>query len=212
MNAGLSNLATLKSWLLPPAMAVASNTTYDDQIAAIGLGVAGLLEKHCARKFQRTVGDTYEAAAERTHFVLPRYPVEAITAIHMRDAGSATWTSLGTTIIDQTYDAAGLVELDGAQGTWRERIRFTYTGGYFWETLEPAAQGYPTAVPAGSTAVPSDLLLAWRLQCEHVWAQRDKLGTGLAQINRSGTPLLGQVELIPTVRDLARTFIRHELL
>jgi len=47
---------------------------------------------------------------------------------------------------------------------WGE-VRFTFTGGYFFEQLEPEDEGYPTVQPPGSAPLPKGLRLAWLNHC-----------------------------------------------
>lgn len=209
MNAGLSNLATLKGWLL--AASLVDATDYDAQILAIGQGVALALEKYCNRKFGRAVGATFECTADRTHVVLDRYPVEALTTIEQRDTLAGGWSPLVINdVVENRADDRGLVYFNAPQGIYLSRLRFTYTGGFFFEQLEPADVGYPTATPAGATALPADLLLAWKLQCEHVWTQRDKLGLQLAK-EQSTPAALAAIELLPVVKEHLRPFVRYAL-
>jgi hypothetical protein len=208
VNAGLSNLTTLKAWLLTAALQTA--TDYDTQIAAIGLGVAGQIEAHCHRQFARTVGDVFECTADRPHLVLPRYPVEEFTSIEQRDA-DGSWVTLEADTIQSSAPDRGLYYFGvRTLGDRLARIRATYTGGYFWEQLEPADDGYPTAAPSGSVALPAALLLAWRLQCEHVWSQRDKLGLQLA-VKPDAVPPLSALRLLDVVVEQLRPFIRYSL-
>lgn len=201
MNAGLSNLATLKAWLLAPSLL--ASTEYDDQIAAIGLGVAAQLEKFCARQFARTVGDVFECTADREHVTLPRYPVEAVATVEQSDADAA-WSELSDAIQQRALDR-GMLYFGTQLGTYLSRIRITYTGGYFWEQAEPSdEENYPTEVPEGSTALPADLLLAWKLQCEHVWAQRDKLGLNLGQEPSQSSSIASIVPLLEVVKEQLR--------
>ncbi len=215
MNAGLSNLITLKSWLLPAGLVAA--TTYDVQIAAIGKGVAAELERYCNRKFLRTVADTFECSADLRHQVLPRYPIEALTKIEIRYSLADGWADQGviSDLVWNIAEQAGLVTFPIRPGFNQARLRFTWTGGYFFETLEPTDGGYPTAVPSGSFALPADLILAWQLQCEHIWTQRDKLGLAIGKDvhseNARVIPSLAQIELLPTVRAKLVPLIRYAL-
>ena len=211
MNAGLSNLSTLKSWLLPASLV--AGTDYNAQITALGLGVADQLQRHCNRLFLRTVGDTFEISADRLHVVLPRFPLDAVPVIEQRD-------DLATGYVAQTFNdlvldynlAAGLITFAAMPGPDGSRLRFTYTGGYFFEALEPTDLGYPTATPGGSTAVPADLQLAWRLQCELVWKQRDKLGLNIAEKpNEVFMGSLSRVALLDAVKEMLAPYRRFVL-
>jgi len=211
MNVGLSNLNMLKSWLLPVAMR--TGTDYDADIAAIGKGVAGLIERHCNRTLERAVGTTYVTSADRSVLILNRYPIETVTSIELREDLSTGWQSLGAvnSILTGADFEKGILHFGTVQSTYMAQLRVTYTGGYFFEQLEPADVGYPTAQPAGSTALPADVQLAWLLQCEHVWSQRDKLGLQIGK-DPATDPALLRVELLPTVKDHLRTHIRYGML
>jgi hypothetical protein len=214
MNAGLSNLATLKGWLLADAMQTA--TEYDTEIVAIGRGVVGIFEQFCARKFARLVGDTFDCPANRWFIVLPRYPIETVTASEIRLSGEDAYEALTASAIVNKAEKAGILYFDTEPGYCNDRVRFTYTGGYFFEQLEPADVGYPTAQPVGSTAVPDELLLAWRLQCEHIWKLHDKLGLAIAQSGAGEGTLLGLslpgLELLPLVKQTLDSYRRLDLM
>lgn len=218
MNAGLSNLATLKSWLLAPTMV--TSTDYDAQILAIGKAMAGLLEGYCDRKFARVADDLFECSADRWHVVLPRYPVEVVTKIEQNEppvATPAVWTEQTDVIEVQALDR-GMLYFKAALATYRERVRVTYTGGFWWNQQEadytpPVA---PTEedpnlslLPEGATAVPDELQMAWRLQCEHVWSQRDKLGLELAKDPDGEKPSVAAIQLLSIVQMLAQPFVRY---
>lgn len=209
MNAGLSNLATLKAWLLPAAMLEA--TDYDAQILAIGLGTAAQLEEFCNRKFARTVGDTFEASADRAHVVLPRFPVEVLTAVEQRDTSEDAWQDIASRILTKDLPK-GFIEFGADQGVYYSRLKFTFTGGFFWNQLEPDEDNYPTELPAGATAVPANLQLAWRLQCEWIWTKRDKLGLTIAEkTDNVFGGSLAKVVLLDGVKELLRPFVRYSL-
>ena len=209
MNAGLSNLATLKSWLLAAGMQ--DSTDYDAQIAAIGQGVAGAFECFCDRQFARVENDTFDCLANRDHVILPRYPVEAVPTVEIREADAEAFVEVTGASIVNMGARAGIVYFDTEPGTYRDRLRITYTGGYYFEQLEPDDVGYPTAQPTDSIAVPDALLLAWRLQCEHIWKLKDKLGTALAEKEEApGT--LAALQLIPQVEQILNSFRRLALM
>jgi hypothetical protein len=178
MNAGIANLYTLKQHLLPASLL--TGTTYNATITAIGLGVAAHFERFCNRKFIRTAADTYIVHADRQVIVLPRFPIESISAVALKTNEEEGWQTQDSDVIEQLDHAAGIVQLAAPLGTYLAQVRFTYTGGYWWEQAEPADAGYPTTQPAGSTALPDDLKFAWLQQCARVWEMRDKLGAGVA--------------------------------
>jgi hypothetical protein len=215
MNAGLSNLFTLKSWLLPEAMV--AGTDYDVLIATIGKGVAAALEQHCNRRFLRIEGDVFECAADRMHIGLPRFPLEVLTTIEQRDTLSEGWVAkVINDFVENQANDSGLVWFTSIAGTYPSRLRFTYTGGYWFDLLEPADMGFPTTQPAGSTAVPPDLLAAWLLLCENIWKTHDKLGLSIGEkAGAGGGSLLGLslagLDIPPIVQAKLQPFIRFSL-
>lgn len=210
MNSGLSNLATLKAWLLPESMRL--NDDYDAQILAIGLGMSGLLERHCHRQFARAIGATHECSADRAHVVLPRYPVEAVTKVEIRRNLTEGWVEL-TDVVENQNLAAGLLLFGSELGSWGERLRLTYTGGYWWRTAEPADTGYAAdTLPTGATALPDDLQLAWRLQCELAWSKRDNLGLSIGEKpDNVSVGSLSRIQLTDGVKDMLRPYVRLSL-
>lgn len=200
MNAGLSNLATLKAHLLTPALA--ASTDYDARIATVGAAMLGLFEQHTGRRITRKVGDTLTLPGGRTVFVLPRLPVESISAIEYREKSSDAWTAC-TEDLDY-YDAeSGVVHLTQPPVSNRGQLRVTWTGGYWFEQAEPADSGYPTTMPEGATALPAELQAAWLLQCAHAWRVIDQLGTAISE--EPAKAALPQIDLVLSVaQQLAR--------
>lgn len=211
MNAGLSNLDTLKKHLLPASLAPESR--FDLVIQDIGQGVAGLMENYCDRKFARVVADQVVLMADRASFSLPRYPVEIISQVELKYRDSDAFQVQDISLIESTSPMAGIVYLQDNTdaGPYWAQVRFTYTGGYWFEQLEPDDDNYPTgAAPAGSTLLPSEIKFAWLTQCREVWNKFDKLGTGLIDKPDSQTKT-GNLDLSPMVKDLLKSFRRMQL-
>ena len=186
MKAGFSNLDFLKKQLLPTSLTgdVAKSKRFDPLLQALGLGVAGQFEKYCGRQFDYAAGVQEVFGADRASFLLSRFPVVApIASVEFKLDESTGWvvqvpgTSNNLTI--QSLDAkCGIVYFPDATdcGPYWSQLRFTYTGGYWFETLEPDDPDYPSDPPAGVECLPDSLRLAWLLQCKHIWALNDKLG------------------------------------
>ena len=186
MNAGFSNLDFLKKQLL--AKSFSSDKRFDDLILALGLGIANQVEKFCGRKFARLVNAQETFAADRASFLLSRFPVEPpISLVEYKQDEPTGWATQNQTAqsndrVIQSLDAeSGLIYFRDDQdcGDYWSQMRFTFTGGFFWEQLEPDDANYPSPVPATATPLPDSLRLAWLLQCKHVWAFNDKVGTDL---------------------------------
>lgn len=207
MNAGFSNLTALKAQLLAPTLR--ARTDWDAQILALGLGVAAMVNGHCNRQFAREVGGFYTTSGGRMSVVLPRYPVETVTAIETRETAADDWVD-ELDALATTDTESGVVTFDAVLGAGGQ-IRITYTGGFFWETKEPTDAGYPTATPSGATLIPADVVAAWHLQVEALWRARDKVGNQIAKEPAEGATGLTSADLSPAVRQMLAAHVRYAL-
>lgn len=210
MNAGLSNLERLKGHLLP-AGTMAGQTQFDQVISELGQGIAEDMEKFCNRKFERTQGDVVVFQADRNSFVLPRYPVEAVTLTELDLKDGNGFVAQDAAFIRSVSLASGIIYLPERPdaGPYFGQVRFTYTGGYWFEQLEPDDAGYPSQQPAGSVALPKGLRLAWVNQCRAVWSAWDKLGTGLTDKPDIQTTI-GEMDFSPAVNRTLASYVQMQ--
>lgn len=210
MNLGLGNLNDLKTFILPES--IRAQTDKNAVLQSIGKGVSGLMERMCNRWFARTVGAQDVFSADRDGWTLSRFPVESITSVEVKTTDAEGWVAQ-TGLIDVSHLERGLILFSGLPADPRSLVRITYTGGYFFETLEPTDGGYPTATPSGSTAVPDSLKLAWLSQCQAVFEGKDHLlPKGISRETGDTVPLnLGDIKLLPSVADTLRHFTRYQL-
>mgnify|MGYP001251442310 CR=1 FL=1 len=199
MNAGLSNLATLKAHLLTPALAASPD--YDARLATVGQAVLGLFEEYTGRIFAHAVDATVILPGRWSIFIIERLPLQAVTKLEARETSADAWVE--QLVAPEYYGAqSGVVKLQEPLTGPTGQIRVTFTGGFWWEQLEPTDLAYPSAMPTGATALPPALQAAWLLQCDHVWRQLDKLGTSIAE--PTATQPLPPINLVPAVeRQLA---------
>lgn len=204
MNAGLSNLTNLKRELL--LASDAAGTDYDASVTALGLGVASMFEAYCDRKFFRVVDDVFECSADRYSVVVPRYPIEAINSVEMRDSIASGWEEQPD-MPDNYLPEAGLVQFGAPPGVWPATLRITYTGGYWWDTTEDSSG----TKPAGATAIPSALVSAWHLQCKFFWDRRsmeDRAKAGFSDKDAARF-IAPDDELLSSVKTLLAAFRRY---
>jgi hypothetical protein len=218
VNAGFSNLWTLKNELLAKSMP--DSLSFDAVITALGLGVANQFERFTNRKFCYVVNDQEVFPADRCEFLLSRFPINSgPNAYGGPDAVSAEkkcneadgFFALDNCFIRVIDQANGIINTgDIDAGRHYEQIRFTFTGGYFWNTLDKSDAGYPLQQPVGSTLLPNDLLHAWILQCRHIWKNLDKIGLDLlndGQIRSLRFP----EDFAPTVAATLNSYKRYNL-
>jgi len=206
MNAGLTNLETLKRHLL--AETLVRERKFDAAIAAIGLSVAGLFDAYTNRKLAYLAGAEIIFTGERSHFVLPRYPLVSVTSVESRTSDADAWQA-ATGEPSVTHPSSGIIRFSGVLGTELLQVRVIWTGGYWCDTQEPDAED-PSVQPAGSTLLPDDLKGAFLLQCESIWGQRDKLGTGMLD-KPSEKGAIASLELAPLVKAMLQGYIRYQL-
>ena len=212
MNCGLGSLTTLKALVLP--LTLRTRAEWDTQLTAIGKAVAAAFERHCNRRFAYLAGDTVDVSADRSFVALPRCPVVTVSAIELRDSALGAWTSIGApdSVLFSLAAESGLAQFGVVLGSFAQRLRLTYTGGYFFETLDSTEVGYPTAVPAGSTPLPDDLQRAWVLAVQAQMDATDLL-RGAAAAPAGKTPrnpaAAPAAILTADVMEMLRPFIRY---
>ncbi len=207
---GLGTLDALKAAVLPAGLA--AQATFDAQLSAIGKSVAAQFDAFCSRKFVRTEGATWDGTADRVFVSLPCYPVEQVSKIEVRFYGqSSDGTFIGAPTYDDLTDAvvgtvdqlAGLLDLQYPQGAFGDRLRITYTGGYW---IDP---GDGSPMPDTATPLPGDLFSAWTLQVGTELQARDVLGIGVVRDEKQGAPgYAAGLRLTPAVRDILSTYRR----
>jgi hypothetical protein len=200
----LGNLVTVKRHLL--AASLRSGTDYDAVITDIAKGVAAQMQRRCNRVFARLASATMKFPADTDHVIAERYPLEAVTSVHVQENPTTGFVESVGAIANWNADS-GIVWFGSTLGCADDVARLTYTGGYWYDTAETE----DTAQPSGSTALPSDLKFAWLTQCSHVWASRDKLGAGI--VGKPGVASqLGDLKLVPEVLEILNGYIRFAML
>jgi hypothetical protein len=173
--------------------------------------MANLFDQFCNRTFCRTVGKQDIFSADRRHWYLNAFPVEAITGNEKKDDEKDGFVSYplppdGSSLIQQMQLDQGYIMFISIQGYFFSRIRITYTGGFWFDTTEDGSG----VMPAGATLLPAAVKSAWYLQCQHVWKRIDKLGAQIAQ-DGEGQSALSAIEVIPLVKELLRPFKRMQI-
>jgi hypothetical protein len=216
MNCGLSNLATLKAWVLP--VSLQSNTSYNTKLAIIGGLAAGLFNQFCNRTLQWGVAQQDIFTGDRPEWYVAAYPIATnndanqspqITSVNMRYFLTDNWTNIVGEPL-QVDATKGKIHFGYTLGRAPLQVQVIYNGGYFYETLEPTDEGYPTAQPAGSTALPPEVLGAFLVQCAEVWNKLDKLGAGIA-MNPDTITKTGVLDFSPLAKRVMQAYVRYQM-
>lgn len=207
MNLGLGNLTELKKQLL--AEALRAGTRYDDRIIAVGKGAAAAIENYCNRKFGRVVGETFTGPADRTHHILPRYPVETVTKVEFKADETTGWQEQTSNAYVILKPEPGIIYFGATLGPHWSQVRITYNGGYWFDETEENND----TLPSGATALPQDVKLAWFLHCQTIWQTLDKLGTDITKTGTAQTTgaTLSGLDMSPAVKSMLGQFIRYAM-
>ena len=208
MNCGLTNLDRLKKHLL--ANSLAGETKWDQVITDLGLAVAALFDATINRDLAYQVNSEITFTGDRGHYVLPRYPIVSIASIQMRYFDAEPWMDITGQPI-RSNAATGIVYFGGVLGTEALQVKMVWTGGYWFETLEPDDEGYPSAAPAGVAVLPNDLTGAFLFQCRAVWQLIDKTGADILTSGKESQTSLQTMVLIPMVRQMLNEYTRYQL-
>lgn len=150
MSLILGTLSELKTHLLPEDLR--ADTRWDGVLTSLGRGVAERLQRACNRRFAYVVDDVFEFSADRGHVVLPRYPVVAVSKIEIRSSPTAAWQEL-TDVIQTANLDAGFLLFGADLGTHYDRVRITYTGGYWFDASADGSPGNVRSWQQGSVAL-----------------------------------------------------------
>lgn len=217
MNAGLGNLESLKVFLL--SRKLASESRFDQVITDIGLGVAGLIGQFCNRDFIYGENKTQIFSGNRSHWYMPAYPISSFSKVELRYFKADNWSDITGQPIS-CNEETGLLSFGYTLGRDPIQVRVTWSGGYWFETLEPDDAGFPSSAPASilnCTAIepskfylPAELRFAWQMQCAEVWNKYDALGLTLVSEPNSQA-LTGTLDLVPAVKRILEAHKRYEL-
>src|SRR5690348_14695489 len=92
MNAGFSNLTSLKAQMLAPSMQ--ARTAWDAKILAIGLGVASSFEQFCNREFTYSQNILEVFSGDRPFWYARRSPVSIFSKVELRFFRADNWTDI----------------------------------------------------------------------------------------------------------------------
>lgn len=199
LSAGFATVTYLRSRLMPEE--AAGESEWDAAVAALGKSVAAKFDRHCSRGFARAENQIDKFSARAAAWVLTRYPVEDIATVELVDPdGTAGVIAEGDWWLDEK---PGLLETETIAGAKRQKIRITYTGGYW---LDPRDG---TAMPADATPLPDDVLEAWILQCQHEAESRGLFhAVSFRSQKDEGSPKTADAGLLEAVTETLRPFRR----
>jgi hypothetical protein len=195
---GYRNLAWLKSRLLPADMGDQSD--YDADLSNIGLAVAAHFDRYTGRELIRAVDARFECAGGVPSLVVSRYPIEEITSAVLISGGSQS--DISDAILN-TLEKAGVIDFGGTIGSVQDKLRIGITGGFWCDDDDEQ--------PAGSTALPDDILGAWVHQCRAVCEAENIFrakGAERPDKKTAGPVSLETLTLLPGVKSILQLHMR----
>ncbi len=205
MNAGLSNLITLKRNLLGEKLSTSNQ--FDREITLLGLGVAAMFDRVCNRRLVYASPQVDLCEGNRDSWIVNAYPVVSFTSVEMRDEASQSYeTQAGQPL---AWDPeTGIVRFGGVFGSRFSTLRLTYVGGYWFDDTETEEGTLPT----GAARLPSDLQMAFIDQAAAIWRNRDRTGTGILQKAKDDAPTGTAPVLLPHVAEVLRNYTRFAMI
>ena len=196
----LCSLTQLKTFLMPPAMRV--RTDFDDQLQVLGDGVEAMMENYCNRRFAYAQADVYQDSADKYVFSLPRFPLVAINDITLQ-------TDVAIDINSWMRRAdlkAGLLHLTGVPGTADDAVVINYEGGFWWD----ASEDQSGTLPDGVTALPADLVNAFKMQMSAVCEAADLFGlqAAAASVEKPAPAKRQGIDLVAMVKAILNPYRR----
>jgi hypothetical protein len=190
----LTELATVKARLgIADATDDALLTGYIQQASA-------MFERHCNRVFARTVAATQEFPANELEIALRYYPIEVISAIHLKTSEDGGWELQS----DVAYLLRGacILSFSSPLGSSRVQARVTYTGGYVLPGTAPGA---------GQIALPKDVENACVEQVCYWYRARHRGGINSASGGQASIGLESGLGLLRVVKDTLELYHRIQL-
>lgn len=193
---GLGTLGQLKRFLMNAAEVESS--TYDAAIAVIGKGVSKMFDYRTGRVLRRAEDAVETCPAYRSGYRAKHFPIESISRFEAKYNEVYGWADVVvTSAVENIEYENGILRMYEAVMRDAGQFRITLTGGY-WVDISDDDSG---TLPEGATALPDDLKMAWYLQCQHIWLNRDNLGIAYAPSGevKSKPISMEKVTLLPLV-------------
>lgn len=195
----LAQLATVKTRL-----GITTDTENTVLTSFIELA-SGLFDKHCNRKFARSASATDEFHADHCELNLSRPPLESVTSFELKSNETDGWEAqTGVDYIANRTPGGCILSLSAPLGTYRQRVRVTYAGGYV----------LPGNTPSGSqVALPDEIEHACVEQVVFWYQNRTKLGLssasgGGASVGFEAKSVVEPLALLPQVRAALAAHVR----
>ena len=217
MNCGLSNLTTLKGFILPVSMQ--AQTSYDVKLQTVGLLVLEAFNAFCNRRLEWNAAAEDIFTGDRPQWYVRHFPIGTIpntsndapmiSAVNMRYFLTDNWTDIVGEPL-QVDASKGKIHFGYTLGRAPLQVQVLYSGGYWFQTGEGTESDPTIMQPSGSVALPSGLQAAFLLQCRQVFGNMDVLGQNIASpLDQKSTT--GDVDFIPAVKRIIQQFIRYQM-
>jgi hypothetical protein len=158
---------------------------------------SGRFDRECNRSFARVSGATEEFRGDESELRVGRYPIEAVTAFHLKSNETEGWVQQAN--VDYVIRDTCIVSVSGALGSARQQLRLTYTGGYVLPGTTPGA---------GETALPDEIEQACVEQTALWYQRRHQLGLASVPTAERTFYRLAEVDLLPQVEAILRKYAR----
>ena len=190
----LATLSSIKSRL------GITDTTDDTLLTNLIKFASGRFDRDCNRLFARQVTATDEFPANACELRPARYPVESVSAFHLKSDETTGWVE--HTNVDYLIRKACVVSLFVPLGSAMEVVRVTYTGGYVLPGTSPGS---------GQTALPDEIEQGCIEQAAFWYQRRHQLGLTSVPAEGRSFYAIAQINLLPQVSSVLAKYSRYVL-
>jgi hypothetical protein len=188
----LTQLSTVKARL--------GITSADDDVLLnrMIVGISSRFDTLCNRQFSRQDDMAEEFNADETELRVRCYPMESVDHFELKTSEREGWLVVAPTP-DFIIRRDCIVSLYGRLGSWQQRGRIIYTGGYVMPGDE---------VKEGQSPLPQDVEIACLEQIAYWYQKRTSLGLTRVTDTAGLTTVTLQEDLLSTVQSTLDRYVR----
>ena len=175
-----------------------TDTTDDTLLTNLIKFASARFARDCNRLFDRQVNGTDEFPADACELRPNRYPIESISAFHLKSGEAEGWVE--HTNIDYLIRKSCVISLFLPLGDPLELLRVTYTGGYVLPGTAPGS---------GQTALPDEIEQACIEQVAFWYQRRHQLGLTSVPAEGRSFYAIAQINLLPQVSSILSKYSRY---
>ena len=205
-DCGLGTLGELKRFLLNAG--ISDDDTFSEALLVIGRGVAATFDNFTGRTLKRAENALETISSTRRNLAFRHSPVESVSKLELKYGEADGYVDITSILARCLLDnEKGMLAIEDDAWIYsttpvvRHRVgmyRATVTGGYWYDPTD----NNNGVKPDGAAVLPNDLKMAWKMQVQHIWVNRDNLGISYApsgEVKNDSRRQMEKITLLPMV-------------